>query len=105
MANRSAGRRELESVLITLVRTWMVANHLSQGRAAARLRVPPSWLRKFLGHKIVRLRTGTIQRLARGLDVPEAVVRLAALTDVADEIAGSLEPAVDAAATRRATDG
>src|SRR5438093_13778452 len=98
MANRSAGSRELESVLITLVRSWMVANHLSQGRAAARLRVPPSWLRKFLGHKIVRLRARTIQRLARGLDVPEAVVRLAALTDVADQLGDSLEQALDAAA-------
>ncbi len=36
--------------------------------------------------------------------MPEAVVRLAALTDVADQLAGSLEQALDAAAPFLATE-
>lgn len=36
--------------------------------------------------------------------MPEAVVRLAALTDVADQIAGSLDQALDAAAPFLATE-
>ncbi len=97
MKLQSARSREPQSVLNRLIQEWMAANHLSQARAAAQLRVPPSWLRKLFAHKIVRLRPSTIERLARGLALPEPVIRLAVAIQIAEDAAKKLDEATSAA--------
>jgi len=77
---------------------------LSQARAAARLRMPASWLRRFLSGRIRRLRTATIRRIATGLGQPDELIRLALASDEADQAARELDRALRAAGPHLAGD-
>lgn len=81
-------------MLADRVATWIRDEGLSQTRAAARLRVPPAWLRRFLRGEIHQPRDVTLQRLSDAMGIPVKELAVACLVDQAVRLRDSIRGAV-----------